>query len=495
MRRAEIKKAKSARGAVFGAAIAVLAALAGDLVAADAGRGRAAPAWSVQGELLTRAESWSWFGDAESSYEYAFARLRVSARYRFRDWEAVLQPQFVAFTGLPDDSFRAAPLGPSGMGALYYQHNGTTSPESAGLREAFVRWNAPDGVWRVQLGRFAYASGVEHLAAADGAKFNKLKQLRLADRLVSTFDWSAFGRSFDGAQVRYTAPQGPVATAAWMMPTEGGWDRDFNRPLPEVRIAAATLTLPKDTVVPGGELAFFAYHYRDTRHTAQRIDNSGQPAARADLDLLTVGAHLVGLRALGPGQWDYLAWGAVQTGDWYEQSHRAGIAALETGYQWTALPAKPWLRLGGHFATGDDDPADGRHGTFFQLAPGTRKYQLFPYYNFQNTQGAFVQLLLAPTKRLSVRLDLAANRLTEAADRWYMGSGPTQDDGVFGYVARPTGGSRDLGREAAVTLAYQATKTFRLELFYARAWGSRVIEAVYGDADGGFGSCELTCQF
>jgi hypothetical protein len=127
--------------------------------------------------------------------------------------------------------------------------------------------------------------------------------------------------------------------------------------------------------------------------------------------------------------------------------------------------------------------------------PGTRKYQLFPYYNFQNTQGAFVQLFLAPTPRLTLRLDLAANRLTEAADRWYMGSGPTQDDGVFGYVARPTGGSRDLGQDAFLTVSYRATKHLRLELFYGRAWGSAVIAALYGNADAGFGSLELAYTF
>ena len=483
-------KTKPRRASSWLLAAALLAA-----VPAGAATPAASDGLTVQGELLARAETWNWFGDADSAATYAFSRLRVSARYRMGAWEAVLQPQLVAFTGLPDDAFHPAPLGPAGMGALYYQHNGTTSPESAGLREAFVRWTPPGGDWRVQLGRFAYASGVEHLAPGDGEKFNKLKQLRLADRLISTFDWSAFGRSFDGAQLRYAAPRGPALTAAWMMPTEGGWDRDFNRPMPDVRIAAATLTLPKDLLVPGGELAFFGYHYRDTRHTAQRIDNSGRAATRADLDIATFGAHLVGLRPLGPGQWDYLAWGAVQTGDWYEQRHRASLVALETGYQWTGLPAKPWLRLGVHRASGDGDPGDDRHGTFFQLAPGTRKYQLFPYYNFQNTQGAFVQLLLAPTARLSLRLDLAANRLTEAADRWYMGSGPTQDDGVFGYVARPTGGSRDLGREVALTAAYQLNKRLRLEAFYARAWGSRVIEAVYGNADAGSGSLELTCQF
>ncbi len=451
--------------------------------------------FSLGGELLARAEAWGWFGDSDPSYTYAFSRLRVSARQSAGYLEAVLQPQFVAFTGLPDDSFHAAPLGPSGMGALYYQHNGTTSPASAGLREAFVIWHDPASPWQARLGRFVYASGVEYLAPTDGEKFNQLKQLRLADRLISTFDWSAFGRSFDGAQVRYIAPHGPALTATWMMPTEGGWDRDFNRALPEVRIAAATLTLPKDILLPGGELAFFGYNYRDTRHTAQRIDNSGRNATRADLDITTFGAQLVGMRPLGSSQWDYLAWFALQSGDWYEQSHRAGIAALETGFQWTNLPAKPWLRIGAYHASGDDDPSDGRHETFCQLAPGTRKYQLFPYYNFQNTQSAFVQLLLAPSPILKLRIDLAANRLTESADRWYMGSGPTQDDGVFGYIARPTGGSRDLGRDISITATFRLTEQLRLEMFFSRAWGGGAIEFLYGDSVAHFGSLELTCQF
>jgi len=76
-----------------------------------------------------------------------------------------------------------------------------------------------------------------------------------------------------------------------------------------------------------------------------------------------------------------------------------------------------------------------------------------------------------------------------------MGSGPTQDDGVFGYVARPTGGSRDLGQDAFLTVSYRAPKHLRLELFYGRAWGSAVIAALYGNADAGFGSLELAYTF
>jgi len=48
----------------------------------------------------------------------------------------------------------------------------------------------------------------------------------------------------------------------------------------------------------------------------------------------------------------------------------AGMVDLEGGYQPKILPAlKPWLRGGYYYGSGDGNPNDNRHGTFFQILP------------------------------------------------------------------------------------------------------------------------------
>jgi len=49
-----------------------------------------------------------------------------------------------------------------------------------------------------KLGRLEYGDGLEVLEKSDGQHFNMLKTMRLGDRMISSFGWSAFGRSFDG---------------------------------------------------------------------------------------------------------------------------------------------------------------------------------------------------------------------------------------------------------------------------------------------------------
>ena len=49
-----------------------------------------------------------------------------------------------------------------------------------------------------------------------------------------------------------------------------------------------------------------------------------------------------------------------------DQTHRAFSVAVEAGHEWSAAPWRPWLRAGFLRASGDDDPADDRHGTFFR---------------------------------------------------------------------------------------------------------------------------------
>lgn len=447
----------------------------------------AALSWDFAGETLLRYENWNWFGSGGADrYDYSLARLRINASLRGQNWELRVQPQLVRIEGLPQDAVQTPPRGPAGMGGLYFAHNGKSAPISTGLHQAYLKWtNVAGRHLDLTLGRMDYASGLEHLRKADGGKFNTLKTLRLGDRLLSSFAWSAFGRSFDGLRADYRDQNDRLAlTMAAFAPTQGGWEKDFNETMEDVQIATAVLTLPRGTLYTGAEASAFAIYYRDERDCSQRIDNTSRMCDRADISLTTFGGHLIGIHPLGTGQWDYLLWGSLQVGDWYQQDHTAWSLAAEAGYQWTAAPAKPWLRAGLYSGSGDGDPADEDHETFFQLAPGTRKYQLFPYYDLQNSSYAFVQAFLFPTPGVTLRLDYTWARLTDDADRWYMGTGPTQERGsIFGYLARPSSGENDLSKEISLMAKWQPMDWLTLEAFASHVEGGDVISALYPEEE------------
>jgi hypothetical protein len=349
----------------------------------------------------------------------------------------------------------------------------------------------------VKLGRFEYAEGLEALHASDGMKFNTLKNMRLSDRMISSFNWSAFSRSFDGGQVAYDNGR-MNATAAYFLPTQGGWEKDANQMIEDVQIAAATITASRGTLLPGAEMALFYYNYNDVRDVTQRADNVTPTApGGVDINVNMIGARLLGVYDVGPGQADLLLWGGWQFGDWYELDHEAYALAAEAGYQFTHAPWQPWLRFGYYRGSGDDSANDGEHGTFFQMSPGTRKYQLMPFCDLQNTEDIFAQVIAKPVARLTVRGEYHYLRLTEENDRWYMGTGPTQNDGsLFGYLARPSNGSDDLAQEIDFIVSYAVTQHLGIELAYSRLLGGDVIKRIYSDEqDADFTSFEVVFKF
>jgi hypothetical protein len=448
-------------------------------------------------EVLMRNEIWDWFGDQGDAYSFRFQRTRLNLGAHTELLDVFVQPQYVSMWGLPSDAVVAG-KGPSGMGALYYLHNQESDSDSLGFHQAWIRFN--DLLFAkgcLTLGRMTYASGVEHVRTEDGKKFNTLKSLRLGDRLISSFEWSAYARSFDGVKMDTNLWDELSLTASWLYPTQGGWEKDFNTAIDDVRVASVVVTAPKGRYIPDTELQFFVYNYQDERNCTQRVDNSGCVIGRADIDITAIGAHLVGIRSMGTMQWDYLLWGAIERGDWYEQDHAAYAFTVETGWQWMDLQMKPWLRIGYFIGSGDKDPNDEDHGTFFQMAPGTRKYQLFPYYDLQNNQSIYGQLFLFPHKDVTLRFDYAFNQLAESSDSWYMGTGSTQDSGdIFGYLGRSSGGDHELSQELSMMLNYQYNEHLGFNFFYAHVWGGDVIENIYpSHAEADYASIEATYKF
>ena len=456
---------------------------------------------TLGGNIIARYAFWDWFGtnkgtNTNNDYRFGFQRTRLNLKYSSEDMEIFFQPQYVHMFSLPDNAV-SDKTGPFGMGGLYYLHNPEENPYDFGVHQGYVQFrNIFDTGFFFKGGRFEYSDGLEVRDKKDGKKFNVLKNMRLADRMISPFGWSAFGRSFDGALAGWDDDRFNLTTS-FFYPTQGGWEKDIDETIDDIRITTATLTAKKGWLIPDTEIAAFFYNYDDKRDCIQRPDNVCPSCSHADIDIQMYGGHVLGIYDLGPGQLDALLWGGGQFGDWYELDHEAYAIAGEIGYQFTTIPWNPWFRTGYFIGSGDDNANDGDHETFFQMAPGTRKYQLYPYYDLENNRDFFVQLITKPSKKLTARMDYHIVKLDENADRWYMGTGPTQKRGrISGYIPRPSGGHDALSQEASIILNYALSSHCNLVTFYCHVWGEGVVKHVYEDEnEADYVSMEIQFRF
>jgi hypothetical protein len=454
----------------------------------------------LNGSLRLRGEGWDWFRPnipATDDYGFGAALLRTSVgmvRSGY-DWQVELAAPVLV--GLPTNAVAPAPQGQLGFGAAYRVEVGE---RKVGLlpKQAYLRIKLGRGATapRIGLGRFEFNDGQE-TKPRDGT-IVWLKRDRIAQRLIGSFGFSHMGRSFDGLQLERETPTTDLTMVA-VRPTAGVFQLDG---LGELDIGLAYLALTRslfgteERAPEAAEGRFFAIYYGDRRDIV-KTDNR-PAAARSDdfsgVDVGTVGGHYLHSRRLGPGKADLLLWGALQFGDWGTQRHRAHAYAAELGYRMD-LPGSPWLRLGYFRGSGDPTPGDATHGTFFQIIPTPRPYARMPFYNLMNSQDAFVQLVLAPTPALLLRVDAHELRLASPNDLWYTGGGAF-DQTSFGFAGRPSGGGRTLARLLDLSADYQLSPRLAVTVYAGRAFGGDVIRSIYPDgSDGAYGYVELVQRF
>ena len=446
-----------------------------------------------------RWSEWRYFDPAapggDPDYNYFSNRLRFGLKYKKDFWNAEASFQYVKQWSLPDDA-SGIPGGALGLGAVYFQHNRSTAPDSLYVKYLnFTLENIADTGISATFGRFDYSGGLETLS--NNPKIDWLKKVRLDARLIGGFGWSIYQRSFDGAKFQWDHDLGHLSVSGFR-PTQGGFEQSAGKRINDIDVLATAYTFKPGKIIPDSEIQLFDYYYDDQRDIPVRADNSGiAPLHRQDIAFHTIGGHFAGATTVGNGIADLLIWGAYQTGDWYEQNHRASGVAAEIGYQFMQALWKPWLRLGAFQGTGDDNPADNTHGTFYQILPTVRKYAFTTTYNLMNNEDYFIQLLLNPAKDLKVRADLHFLKLNESNDLWYGGAGATRSSGTFqGYAGRPSGGDDELGTSLELTAEYQLTHYMNLHAFYGHIFGDDVISNNFQDDDDfDFFFLEMTLDF
>ncbi len=451
------------------------------------------PRLRLQVRNTTRVEAWRYFeprpGGGNPDYTFPANRLLISADFRGRHVDANAAVQYVQFAGLPSHSTGPGPLG---SGPQYFDRGGRDSHQIY-IRALQVRFKAPSHGATVQVGRFGYTSGAE--SASGDAKIEAVKRQRLDSRMIGEFEWSEYQRTFDGARFDLDRKSWH-GTAAWFEPTQGGFERRAGLRLRNVRVAATTFSLKPTASFRHTDVQAFAYRYDDTRAVQARPDNTLLTATGVNVHINSAGSSLVGAYPVGPGQVDTLGWFVWQGGRWYGQRHTANAAAAELGYQWTAARGRPWLRAGWFRSSGDGNPNDEVHGTFFQQIPTARRYSLSTVYNLMNMSETFAQALLRPRRNVNVRVDVHRLRLTDAADLWYAGSGGNSSTGtVFGFAGRRSNGSTALGTMIEGTTDWTVSPHFTLSGYLGRMTGGRVVSETFSGSRLLFGSVESVLSF
>lgn len=438
---------------------------------------------TVFGSLRLRAESWDWFDPDpafDDLYTFGAAVLRVGLGQRNEKYEWQIEGEFPALISLPERAIAPAPQGQLGVGANYFAANGRQDA-TAIFNQGFIRFKGVfwDKASSLKLGRFEFNEGLEVIPS--DPTLAVIKRDRISQRLIGVFGYTHIGRSFDGLQYSRDSKAGNF-TFFGARPTEGAFQLKSAHEL-DVDIWYAAFTRTKKHKTGEGEWRAFATHYHDGRLTL-KTDNRAAESRAADLEnirITTVGGHYIGAYKTGRGVTDVLLWGAGQFGRWGRLDQLSGAIAAEAGWQpggRVAEKIKPWFR-GGYFrGSGDGDPADNTHGTFFQMLPTARIYARTPFFNLMNNEDTFGQLSLKPHGKVNLRFDARHLRLSNAKDLWYVGGGAFQKR-TFGYVGRPSNNRKDLGWLYDFSADVEVSARTAMTFYLAGIRGGAVQSTIY----------------
>ncbi len=395
----------------------------------------------------------------DPTYDLYLARFRAGLDLAWEHWTLHGTVQASGVVNIPERGAFAA-------GPTYYAANGNRRDVGViGLSELYGAYDNKG--LKLILGRQPYVDGME--AATGIPHLDATKRRRLSDRLVGTFEWPNTARRFDGVTGGYGAESTHVAAFA-LRPLGGAFeshDEAFEE-IDDVTVYGATVTGRHGQWIPGAEVRLFTVQYDDERRIA--------PGANVAVN--TSGASILA----GNATTDVLVWGVVQTGEWGSQDQEAWAFLVDLGRRFDNLPGKPDVHLSWEQSSGDADPGDGKHETFFNVLPTNHKfYGSMDYLAFQNLRDAYVEALFGIGPKLKARTAIHDFALTEAADAWYGGSG-AYEKGTFGYAARSINGpypSKSLGQELDVELTWPLPSGFELGVGGGHWWSGAAADAFF----------------
>jgi hypothetical protein len=453
---------------------------------------------TVTGSVRSRTYFWDWFtptsGQNTYVYNTDYIRFGFSQKKEAYSWIAEFNAPILL--GLPSNPNGPGTQGGLGLGSnLLAANSGQQNTAMVFPRQLNITFNrvgAKTGT--LLLGRFVFQDGSEVLPK--NATLATLKPLRVQQRLLGDFGFSDVGRSFDGVRYSLSLPKDDL-TFMVATPTRGAFQVDgwgWNR----VGFAYGAYTRQWGSGKHAADTRAFVIEYEDFRHVL-KTDNRAVAVRRADSSKIridTYGFHSLHAFETPAGTADALFWTALQTGRWGAQQHRAYAFLVEGGLQPKILPSlKPWLRGGITHTSGDPNPNDNKHQTFFQVLPTPRAYARFPFFNMMNLNDIMGSLVLRPHKQITTSSEFHSLKLSQANDLWYAGGGVFQP-WTFGFSGRATNGRASLGNLYDTSIEFRLNRHFTFTGYVGYLQGLAVMESIYpAGKDGRFGYAEVLYRF
>ena len=454
---------------------------------------------TFSGSIRERYEAWSWFEPttpgAQNLYGYSGTLIRfgLSQKRDKYDWD--IEFAVPVLLGTPNKAVLRAPQGQLGLGASYYAANENQEYTAFIFpKQAFFRIDFAES--QLRFGRFEFSDGGE--VKSKDETLATLKNDRIGQRLIGPFGFSHVMRSFDGIHYRYSGGAWNF-TAMGAIPTRGVFQVDgWGWVKTPVTYVSMTHEINHGENQNHAECRIFGIYYNDSRGIV-KTDNRPESVRAGDLRAInigTYGGHFIDALPTTAGKFDFLAWGAWQSGSWGNQIQRAGAGALEAGFQpniWEKV--RPWFRGGYYYASGDGNPNDNVHGTFFTILPTPRIYARFPFFNQMNNRDLFAEIELRPGKNFTIRTDIHGLWLANNHDLWYTGGGAYQP-WTFGYTGRLSNGHTDLATLYDISVDYNWKYGISVGLYFGYAVGGPVIKAIYPtNPNGALGYTEFNYRF
>jgi hypothetical protein len=452
---------------------------------------------TLSGEVWGRGEGWNWFvGNARTRYGLGQSLLKLSLAQQRRKfgWKiSVAQPSLYA---LPDDAFVPGTGVPLGLGGVYFAANGNRR-NLAGVivQEAFVSIHGIDrNHSTLRVGRFLFNEGLEKKPKSDDLAW--LQRERISRRLVGDSGWTGITRSFDGAHFSSDIGSDSNVSLVAARTTEGVFQTNGLGEM-DVDIFYGAYTREFATPHTDSQLRVFGLGYHDGRDVL-KVDNRPLAARQADAADIRIGTFGVNYALVVPiryvGKWDLVVWGAEQIGHWGMLNHRANSGLFELGWRPPIPKVRPWLRAGAFFASGDGNPNDSKHATFFQPLPTEQLYARLPFYTLQNVEDYTGQVIVQPTRKLELRSEVHKVKLHQVNDEWYLGSGAFQNTS-FGYYALGDSSHRGLGNYVDLSTKYQLSAHLAFNYYIGIMSGKGVETTNLKGKKGGFTFLEIAYLF
>lgn len=445
-----------------------------------------------------RTEAWDWFEPsvpAQDSYAFEHSLLRVGVGQKTESFEWFIEGAQDAIVNLPTRAVLPGASGQLGLGGSYFAANGNgQNNANAFVRQAYAGFALPANT-KLRLGRFTFLDGAE--VTPKDKSLATLVNTRITQRLIGDFGFSAVGRSYDGAQLAFNTKAGNF-TLLGARPTRGVFQIDAMGEL-DIDLFYGAYTASINRGRSAGQFRLFGLGYVDERSSVLKTDNRATPIRSVDHDHIRIGTYGADyvhvFNTQNHGKLDFLLWGAVQSGSWGTLTQQSGAFVAEGGWQPVIHLLNPWLRVGYSYGSGDSDPTDGRHGTFFQILPTPRPYARFPLYNMMNNEDFFASSMFRLPHSFVFRSELHSLRLADATDLWYGGGGAFQPH-TFGYTGRNTSGNRSLANIWDLSMDVPLCYGFGLTTYYAHAWGKSAVASIYPSGTSAqFGYVETNFHF